>query len=159
MRTISWMVLALVAVLILLGSAGSLSLAYLGSPADDVITGTISLENMGAAESAVQALRGRRGTAASFALAYAVLMLLVVVYPYRRGDVWAWWALLICNVVLAAGLILRIPTLHITQGVTSSVISLLAVVALLLDISRLSRKPGPESEAGKPMDDAPPTIS
>lgn len=148
MRTVSWLVLALVAFLILLGSVSSLLFAYLGDPADDVITGTVTLQSMGQAPEVVQALQGRRGTAAAFALAFAVLMLIVVVVPYRRGEVWAWWALLICNVFLAAGLILRIPTLHLTQGATTSVISLLAVVALLLDVARLSRPPAAQGTPG-----------
>ncbi len=138
MRTVSWLVLALVALLILLGSVSSLFFAYLGDPAGNVITGTVSLGSMGQTPEVVRALQGRHGTAASFAVAFAVLMLIVVVVPYRRGEVWAWWALLVSNVLLAAGLILRIPTLHITQGATTSVISLLAVVALLLDVARLS---------------------
>jgi hypothetical protein len=148
MRTVSWLVLALVAFLILLGSVSSLLFAYFGDPADDVITGTVSLQSLGQGPEVVQALRGRRGTAAAFGLAFAVLMLIVVVVPYRRGEVWAWWALLICNAFLAAGLILRIPTLHITQGATTSVISLLAVVALLLDVARLS---GPTADTTAPM--------
>lgn len=145
MRTVSWLVLALVAFLVLLGSVSSLLFAYFGNPADDVITGTVSLQDLGERPQVVQALRGRRGTAAAFGLAFGILMLIVVVVPYRRGEVWAWWALLICNVFLAAGLILRIPTLHLTQGATTSVISLLAVVALLLDVARLSGQPADRS--------------
>lgn len=138
MRTVSWIVLALVAVLIVLGSAGSISVAYFAGPSSDVIVGTQSLESLGLSPEVVKALQGRRGTAASFAAAFGVLMLLVVLFPYRRGEVWAWWTLLICNVALAAGLILRIPTIHLTQGTSSAVISLLAIVALLLDVTRLS---------------------
>ncbi len=78
MKTASWILLALVGALTLLGSLGSIgpaSLAELSAGRPDVAT----------------AVRARRATAAAYGAGFATLLLLIARGPYRRGDVWAWW--------------------------------------------------------------------
>lgn len=125
----------------LFGSLASATLAYRGG--EDVIVpidppATIDSLAEGRAEVAT-ALRARRATAASFAVALTTLFLFVVLVPYRRGDVWSWWAILVTFAVLGGLVLLRIPILDTTAGVPAGGIPLAAVVvALLLDVKRLS---------------------
>ncbi len=90
----SWVILLVVSGAIVLFSAESLWIAYTGKP--DRLTPEYSLTQIGeqGGDQAVKAFRGRRATAATFALGYALLALAVTWIPYRRGEKWAWWALL-----------------------------------------------------------------
>ncbi|MFQ5739928.1 MAG: hypothetical protein ACE5JX_13040 [Acidobacteriota bacterium] len=138
MRTISWILLVVAGLLIVLGSSASAGLAYFGSPSNDIITGSSSLADLSLGDDVATALRARRGTAASFGLGFATFFLFVVLGPYRKGAVWAWWAILCSTALLAAAIVLRVPTLGTSQGVATGVILLLVViVALLLDVRRL----------------------
>ncbi|MGH9341827.1 MAG: hypothetical protein ACRD1R_20130 [Acidobacteriota bacterium] len=141
MRTVSWIILLLVGGLIILGSLASVGLAYFGGASDDVVVGNVTLgEVVGDRPDVESALRGRRGTAAAFALGFAVLLLFVVLGPYRHGAVWAWWAILVSTSALALVVIARIAVLNSTLGASTGGILLGAVViALLLDIKRLKR--------------------
>ena len=91
----SWVLLLVMTSLITLFSLGSLGTAYFGS--QDNLTSAVGLEQITAAggEEAADAFRGRRATAATWALADGFLSLLLVLIPYRRGERWAWWALLL----------------------------------------------------------------
>src|SRR2546423_632317 len=91
----SWIILLIVAGAMVFFSALSLVRAYGG--AQDSLTRSFTLDQIRelGGEDAVKAFKGRRATAATFALGYALLMLSVVLAPYRRGERWAWWALLI----------------------------------------------------------------
>ena len=138
MKTASWIVLTLVAALLILGGLGSVMLAYFGSPSDDLIVGETSLADLSIAEDAAVALRGRRGTAGSFALGYGALLLMIILGPYRKGSTWAWWALLVGAVVTSLFIYLRIPGLGIQQGsFTGSFLLIGTLIGLLLDIRRL----------------------
>jgi hypothetical protein len=141
LRIVSWVVLALVGALVVVGSLGSLSLAYSGGQ-DVLIPDGTTLSDLAEWNPEVaKALQGRRGTAAAFATAFATLFLFVVLVPYRRGEVWSWWALLAAVVVLACLTALRIPALGIQGGVGPAVTLLVAVVVgLLLDVGRLISK-------------------
>ena len=83
-------------------------------------------------------VRARRGTAAAYASGYAVLFLFIVLVPYRRGDVWAWWAVLSGALTIALLTWLRVPLLHTRLGAGAGA-SLLGFTALglLLDAGRL----------------------
>jgi len=70
-------------------------------------------------EEVATALRGIRGTSAAFAAAYGVLYLAIVLTPYRRGDVWAWWALFAGSATVLAIALLRIPFLDTTLGASA----------------------------------------
>lgn len=89
----SWVILLVVTVAIVLLSAQSLWIAYSGGP--DSLTTDYTLTQIGeqGGEQAIKAFRGRRATAASWALGYGLLALAVIWIPYRRGEKWAWWAI------------------------------------------------------------------
>lgn len=138
MRTASWILLLVLSVLILLGGLLSASLAYFGSPEQDLLTESVSVEDVSAGRLEIRtALRGRRATAAAFALGFGVLLLLVVVGPYRRGEKWAGWAVLASSLVVSLVVLGRLIFLDSGRGVAAGVILLGGVVlALLLDWKR-----------------------
>ncbi|HZM89414.1 MAG TPA: hypothetical protein VFF31_23025 [Blastocatellia bacterium] len=88
----SWVILLVVAGAIVLLSANSIWIAYTGAP--DTLSGAYSLTQIAeqGGEEAVKAFRGRRATAATWALGYALLAITVIWIPYRRAEKWAWWA-------------------------------------------------------------------
>jgi hypothetical protein len=90
----SWVILLVVSVAIVLLSAQSLRVAYSGGA--DGLTSEYTLTQIGeqGGDQAVKAFRGRRATAATWALGYGLLAILVTWIPYRRGEKWAWLALL-----------------------------------------------------------------
>ena len=91
----SWVVLLTLTVLLMLGSMASLGNAYFG--AQDSLTATVGLDqiNTVGGEAAVDAVKGRRATAATWAFACGLLSMFVVLIPYRRCQRWSWWSLLI----------------------------------------------------------------
>jgi hypothetical protein len=136
LRTVSWVMLAIVAVLVLVASSGSALLAYSARPYQ---IGPAWLDQVAAGRAEVAtALRGIRGTAAAFAAAYGSLLLCVVLGPYRRGEVWSWWAILIAAVVLFVFAAARQPLLGTTLGIAAPAIHLgVVALALILDGGRL----------------------
>jgi hypothetical protein len=98
MKTVSWVLLTLVGTLMLLGGLASASVAYRG--AQERIAGVELRELASGREEVVTALRARRGTAAAYAAGFATLFLFVVLGPYRRGEIWSWWAVLVATLVL-----------------------------------------------------------
>src|ERR1044072_7642754 len=112
----SWIILLVVVVVVTLLSLQSLRIAYTGNQ-DSLITGfTLDQLREHGGEEAVKAFKGRRATAATWALAYGVLALTVVLGPYRRVERWAWWALLASLGVSQLLSILRAPVLGTTLG-------------------------------------------
>jgi hypothetical protein len=138
MRTASWLLLAVAGALVLLGGLASTFVAYSGAE-DNLLPGGPTVEAVeGVHPGLATALRGRRATAAGFAVAYAVLFLFVVLGPYRRGDVWSWWALLASSAALGLVIMLRVPVLGTRLGAGTGLVQLIVVlVALLLDVQRL----------------------
>lgn len=138
MRIVSWVLLTLVGAATLVLSLLSASVAY--RPVPDQI-GPATLDEVAAGrEEVATALRGRRGTAAAYAAGYATLFLFVVLGPYRRGERWSWWALLVASLVLAALTVARVPLLGTRLGTGAAAVQLAVVlVALLLDVGRLRR--------------------
>ena len=142
MKTASWILLAVVGALMLLGSFASLYTAY-ATGAPDPLTPSIMLDEVAAGRPEVAtAIRARRGTAAAFAAAYAVLFLAVVLGPYRRGDAWSWWALLAAALTLGLLIMARVPALGTRAGAGTGLVQLVVVVAaLLLDVRRVRPAP------------------
>ncbi len=139
MKRASWVVLFVQGLLILLLSLLSAFNAYWRNWA--IGPTTLTKIEMVAPGTEV-ALRGSRATAAAFGVGFAVLFLTVVLGPYRRGEVWAWWALLGSMLSLAVVVLLRIPLLGTTLGTTPAVVPLVVVlVGLLLDLGRLREPP------------------
>ena len=89
-------------------------------------------------EAVASGLRGVRGTSAAFAAAYGVLYLAIVLVPYRRGEVWTWWALFAGSLTVLAITLLRLPFLDTTLGVSGAASQFgLTMAGLLLDVRRL----------------------
>jgi len=148
MKTASWVLLALVGVLTLFGSVGSLVIAY-GTDRDQI--GPASLTELSAGKPGVAtAIRARRATAAAYGVGFAILFLAIVLGPYRRGEVWAWWALLAGMLAVSLLIVLRVAFLDVQLSAPSAVTGagtalsailqlLLVVLGLALDAGRLRR--------------------
>ena len=114
MKTASWVILALAGVLTLLGSLASLSNAYFGGQER---IGGVAIQDMGGGRpEVVTALRARRATAAAYAAGFGVFLLLIAAGPYRRGDRWAWYAILAGTLTETLLTFARIPFLGTRAG-------------------------------------------
>jgi hypothetical protein len=86
----------------------------------------------------VTALKARRGTAAAFGAGYSLLFLILVLLPYRRGEIWAWWSILAGTLTVSAIILLRVPMLETRLGLGAAIPALVVVgLGLLLDVKRL----------------------
>jgi hypothetical protein len=135
LKKASWVVLAGLASFILFVSFVSMYISHFGDyqiggvDVADVASGRAGLEN---------ALRGIRGTSAAYAAGYGLFFLVMVLVPYRRGEVWAWWTLLAAVVLPSLMVFLRIPVFGTTLGVQAGAMQLvIGVAGLLLDVARL----------------------
>ena len=139
LRTVSWVLLAIVGLLTLLASCVSAQLAYWGTfPVGGVEIAEIAGDN----NDLLLGLRGARGTAAGWAAAWSTLFLVMVFGPYRRGDLTAWWGILASAIVLGVVVALRVPVLGLQAGAGAALVLLLWVIlALLVDVKRLSQPP------------------
>ena len=142
MKTASWIVLAVAGALTLLGSLASLSNAYfngqerIGGVAIDVLAD-------GNPE-VITALRARRATAAAYAAGFATFLLLITVGPYRRGDAWAWYAILFGTLTQTLLTFARIPFLGTRAGTATALIQLVVIgLGLALDARRVRGLPLP----------------
>ncbi|HYP29621.1 MAG TPA: hypothetical protein VE262_23110 [Blastocatellia bacterium] len=143
----SWVILLLLTASVVFISVISIGTAYGGG--QDNLTPTHTLEQLTAATSPEVglAVRGRRATAATWALGCALLSIFVVLIPYRRGEKWAWWALLVAwgipqFISLARAIILG------TSFGTSAPATVLAVLllGLMAGAPRVFARPDPLSE-------------
>src|SRR5258706_13820312 len=137
MKKASWILLTVLGVAITVLSLVSAVHAYRTDDDYPIRGSRVSKVSAGDAGLAT-ALRGIRGTSAAFGAAYGVLFLAVVLGPYRRGDAWAWKALLIAGLTQCVLVLLRIPILGTQLGVSAATtqVALLAV-GLVLDGGRL----------------------
>jgi hypothetical protein len=137
MKKASWILLTVLGVAITLLSLVSAARAYRTS--DDYGIGSSRVSRLASGDADVaNALRGIRGTSAAYAAAFGVLFLAVVLGPYRRGDVWAWKALLVAGLTAFVLVLLRVPFLGTQLGVSGAITQVgLLVLGLLLDIGRL----------------------
>lgn len=137
MKKASGTLLTVVGVAITLLSLVSAVHAYRTS--DDYGIGASRVSKVAGGDAGVAtALRGIRGTSAAYGAAFGVLFLAIVLGPYRRGDVWAWVALLVAGLTQSVIVLLRIPILGTQLGVSATVTQVVPlVVGLLLDVGRL----------------------
>jgi hypothetical protein len=137
MKKASWILLAVLGVAITLISLVSAAHAYRTS--DDYGIGGLRVSKVAAGDAGVaSALRGIRGTSAAFGAAYGVLFLAIVLGPYRRGDAWAWKALLAAGLTQFVLVLLRVPALGTQLGISAAVTQIVPlVVGLLLGVGRL----------------------
>lgn len=142
MKTASWIILVVVGALTLLASLVSLGRAYV-SARDQIGPATLEELSVGRPEVAT-AVRARRATAAAYAAGFATLFLAITLGPYRRGDRWAWWALLAGTLVVTVLALLRVPFLDTRMGAAVALIQLVvAGLGLALGAGRLGRSEPP----------------
>jgi hypothetical protein len=137
MKKASWIVLAVLGVAVTLLSLVSAGRAY--RTGDDYGIGRSRVSKVAAGDADVaSALRGIRGTSAAYAAAFGVLFLAVVLGPYRRGEVWAWYALLAAGLTEFVLVALRMPLLGTELGLAAAVTQNgILLLGLLLGVSRL----------------------
>ena len=136
MKTVSWIVLVVVGALTLLGV--SVRWVWPNFSAQDQI-GTASLTELAVGRPEVAtAVRARRATAAAYAAGFATLFLAIILGPYRRGDVWAWWVLAAGTLVVSGLILLRVPFLGTRLGASPALLQLVgAGFGLALGAGRL----------------------
>ena len=130
---IGWVLLLLLAAALTLLSINSTYLPLTSRP--DGVTPSVTIDDIGAKTSpqVATALRGRRVTAATWALAYGLMLWGVLLVPYRRGERWAWWTILLSLVASQILSLARIPMLDTRQGTEAPAILIgMALVGLLL---------------------------
>ena len=120
MKTASWVILGVVGTLTLLGSLFSVGIAYASLIEDKIGPASLTELSVGRPEVAT-AVRARRATAAAYGAGFATLFLAITFGPYRRGEVWAWWALLAGSLVVSVLILLRVPFLGINLGAPAAV--------------------------------------
>jgi hypothetical protein len=131
-----WLFYVSLALLLLLaGSIAFLStnsaMAALGRGPDQLAPGYSIAQLTTVSPEAADATRGRRVTASAWALGYALLLAALVLVPYRRGERWAWYAVLVSMVVPQLLSLARIPMLGTVLGASTSYV-LLSIVGLAL---------------------------
>jgi hypothetical protein len=138
MKKASWVLIAVAGALTVLASLASVSNAYF-RPDEQV--GPVTLRELAQGrEDVAIALKARRGTAAAYAAAFGVLLLAIALGPYRRGDVWAWWAILAGALTQSLLVLMRIPFLGTRAGTAAAALTLVVVgLGLALDTRRLRR--------------------
>ncbi|HEY8151137.1 MAG TPA: acetamidase/formamidase family protein [Vicinamibacteria bacterium] len=140
MKTASWILLALAGALTLLGSLASLSNAYFDGQERFAGVSIDVLANGNA--DVITALRARRATAAAYAAGFAAFLLVLTLGPYRRGDPWAWYAILIGTLTETLLTFGRIPFLGTRAGTGTALAQLVVVgLGLALGASRLRKLP------------------
>ena len=128
----SWVILFVVMAATALLSMQSLRIAYT-VPQDNIARDySLTQVQQQSGDEAVKAIRSRRATAATWALGYALLGLLVVIVPYRRGEKWAWWAILLSLGLSQLLSLARLPMLETRQGTGTAAILLGLTAAALL---------------------------
>jgi len=129
--TIGWVLLLILGVAIAGAGLASLMVAYRG--ANDRIA-EIGFETMARMDPDLpNAIRGRRATAATWAISCGLLLCWIALTAFRRGEKWAWLAV---GTSLGAGCLLsllRVPLLDLRAGAAAASIVLgILVVALFV---------------------------
>jgi hypothetical protein len=139
MKKASWILLTVLGSAITLFSLVSAVHAY--RTGDDYGIGGSRVSKVAGGDAGVaNALRGIRGTSAAYGAAFGVLFLAVVIGPYRRGDDWAWKALLAAGLTQFVLVLLRAPVLGTRLGLSAAATQFgLLVVGLLLGVGGLKR--------------------
>jgi hypothetical protein len=137
---VSWVLLLLLAGLITFGSVTSAMSALGKRP--DALNSSYTVEQLETEHpDAAISVRARRVTAATWALAYSILIFCIVLVPYRRGERWAWWALLLSLGISQAISLARVLGLGTTQGAgVSGILLIVLVLALLAGVPRIFRR-------------------
>jgi hypothetical protein len=137
----SWVILLVLCAALVAASVASLSNALFSQ--QDVLTHGVTLDQIRAAggDEAVKAFKGRRVSAATWALACGLLAMWVVITPYRRGERWAWWALLISLGLAQLLSLARVPVLGTTSGAAAAgMVLAFLLLGLLAGVPRMFRR-------------------
>ena len=127
---LGWLMLLALGILMTLGGLESLLFAYRSG--NEAPAGVSMQELAKISPELPVALRGRRATAASLAITCGILISWLAAVPYRRGEKWAWWALL-SSVGLGALLsMLRISALGAKAGTAGPGIFLIWLILALV---------------------------
>src|SRR5207245_708188 len=131
LRTASWVLLVIVGGLTVLGSMASCAVALRG--VRDPIVSSITIDDLSAGRPEIaKALRARRLTAAAYAAAFGVMVIVVAAVPYRRGEVWAWWAILAGALAVSLPILARVPFIETRTGAGTGLLTLVVVLVALL---------------------------
>lgn len=128
-HTVSWVIFAFLGAATLALSLGSVFAAYV-DPSGDLVAGKYTPAEVANGDPEVAAaLSARRGTAAAFAVSYAILVLSVALGPYRKreGVRCAFLALVAAAAANAGVILLRVPLLGVGFGLGAATIPLLVV--------------------------------
>jgi hypothetical protein len=127
--TFGWLLLMAVGLLITLGGLEAMFVAYFGST--DSVSG-VSMEKLAQLSPDLpKAIRGRRATAAFYAISCGILVAWVAATAFRRRQKWSWYALL-CSLGVGTILsILRIPLLDYRAGAEAAGSILVALLLAL----------------------------
>jgi hypothetical protein len=127
--TFGWLLLMAVGLLITLGGLEAMFVAYFGSA--DSVSG-VSMEKLAQLSPDLpKAIRGRRATAAFYAISCGILVAWVAATAFRRRQKWSWYALL-CSLGVGTILsILRIPLLDYRAGAEAAGSILVALLLAL----------------------------
>lgn len=127
--TFGWLLLMAVGLLITLGGLEAMFVAYFSS--DDSISG-VSLQALAQLNPDLpKAIRGRRATAAFYAVSCGILLAWVAATAFKRRQKWSWYALL-CSIGVGTVLsILRIPLLDYRPGAETAGSILVALLLAL----------------------------
>src|SRR5258707_885914 len=140
MKTASWILLALAGALTLLGSLASLSTASFDGT-ERLAGVSIDVLANGNAD-VITALRARRATAAAYAAGFAAFLLVLTLGPYRRGEPWAWYAILVGTLTETLLTFGRIPFLGTRAGTGMALAQFVVVgLGLALGAGRLRKLP------------------
>ncbi|HUK89469.1 MAG TPA: hypothetical protein VLZ81_03645 [Blastocatellia bacterium] len=134
---ISCGILLLVALFTALGSLASTATAFNHRAETIGTVSTDQIRDLGGDDS-VNNYKARRLTAATWALGFAILFGWVVIGPYRRGDRWAWWALLVSLGLPQLISLARVPLLSTQSGAgTSTALLAFLLIGLLAGVPRV----------------------
>ena len=133
MQKASWVILTLIWALTMAGSLVSLVVAYT-SITDQIGPATLDELSAGRPDIAI-AVRARRATAAAYGAGFATLFLAITLGPYRREEVWAWWAILAGTLVVSGLILLRVPLLGIQLGTAAAVTGAGTALASLVQLA------------------------
>jgi hypothetical protein len=129
--TIGWVLLLILGVAIAGAGLASLMVAYRGTNDRIAETGFKAMAKMD--PDLPNAIRGRRATAATWAISCGLLLCWIALTAFRRGEKWAWLAV---GTSLGAGCLLsllRVPILELRAGAAAAGIVLgILFVALLV---------------------------
>ncbi len=126
---IAWVLLLITGLLLILGAAESMNIAFRGL--GDTIAGVPKTALAQINPELPTALLGQRLTAASYALMSGMFVAWIAVTAFRRRQKWAWYALLCCVGLGSILSTLRAPLMNYRPGIEVPGITLIVLIIAL----------------------------